>query len=49
MSQAGASRQETVAIGDSAGDMDMFLEAGLAIAVNPQASDLKFYRPKSQT
>ena len=41
MSQTGASQQETVAIGDSTGDMDMFLEAGLAIAVNPKTSDLK--------
>ena len=44
MDQAGASRRVTVAIGDSAGDMDMFLEAGLAIAVNPKASDLKLLR-----
>jgi len=41
MSRAGASRQETVAIGDSVGDLDMFLEAGLAIAVKPQAGDLE--------
>ncbi|MCG8402335.1 MAG: HAD-IB family phosphatase, partial [Firmicutes bacterium] len=33
MRLAGASPRETVAVGDSAGDLEMFQEAGLAIAV----------------
>jgi len=44
MNQTKASREETVAIGDSAGDMDMFLEAGLAITVNPKAGDLELLK-----
>ena len=40
MRLAGASPRETMAVGDSAGDLDMLQEAGLAIAVNPSEKDL---------
>lgn len=40
MQQAGASKQETVAVGDSAGDLEMLAKAGLPIAVNPTKNDL---------
>lgn len=40
MARTGASSMETAAVGDSTGDMEMFLEAGLAIAVNPPAQEM---------
>lgn len=40
MHQLNATPAETVAVGDSIGDMEMFFEAGMAIAVNPHPGDL---------
>lgn len=44
MTRAKISPRETAAIGDSAGDLEMFKEAGLAIAVNPADEDLEILR-----
>ncbi len=44
MLRFGVSPPETVAVGDSAGDLEMFREAGLAIAVNPREKDLGILR-----
>ncbi|WP_027365878.1 HAD family hydrolase [Desulfotruncus alcoholivorax] len=41
MYRFGASQQETVAVGDSAGDLEMLSKAGLPIAVNPRQKDLE--------
>lgn len=41
MHQFGATQQETVAVGDSAGDLEMLAKAGLSIAVNPREKDLE--------
>ncbi|MBF7082444.1 HAD hydrolase family protein [Desulfallas sp. Bu1-1] len=44
MTETGASPLETAAVGDSIGDLEMFMEAGLAIAINPSVKDLAVLR-----
>lgn len=46
MHRVKAAPGETVAIGDSAGDLEMFTTAGLAIAVKPAAGDLEILRSR---
>ncbi len=44
MDRVGASPAETVTVGDSDGDLEMFREAGLAVAVDPAAGSLPVLR-----